>query len=385
MEAPEAYVRRVLANTAISQARRSFLRHEVIAGPRLPSPYGHPSRTAATPTSCLAVGLRAAAPPTRRGRPEVLRGPHRGAGRAGAGVLDRHGEVAGPRRDAVPATRGRCLGHRGGEGMNLDEESAHDVRVRVRAAGAAARGRARHPGSRPDQAATAARHAPGRCGSGGGRRDRHRGVRTSPSPPGRRPFPRRPPPRGLHPSPRPCWTGIARAAGAGPGTYRVWLGTGDDGDTLSAELRVPWRDWSSDGFGHRIWKEGAGGSVMLNVLRAQRPGRLAAVHPDRRPRARRHGGRRGRSPQRPPSVHGRRRTDGCTRPSDGRRSTCKSERTACDASRPRTSTTSRRSTRATAATTTSRRRLRHRPRAPGRRRPLGVRPRGAEHRRGSAP
>ena len=29
MEAPEAYVRRVLANTAISQARRSFLRHEV--------------------------------------------------------------------------------------------------------------------------------------------------------------------------------------------------------------------------------------------------------------------------------------------------------------------------------------------------------------------
>ena len=29
MEAPEAYVRRVLANTAISQSRRSFRRHEV--------------------------------------------------------------------------------------------------------------------------------------------------------------------------------------------------------------------------------------------------------------------------------------------------------------------------------------------------------------------
>ena len=61
-----------------------------------------------------------------------------------------------------------------------------------------------------------------------------------------------------------------------PGTYRVWLGTGDDGDTLSAELRVPWRDWSSDGFGHRIWKEGAGGSVMLNVYE---PSALAGSQP----------------------------------------------------------------------------------------------------------
>ena len=38
MAAPEAYVRRVIANTAISSSRRSFLHHEVIPGelPELP-------------------------------------------------------------------------------------------------------------------------------------------------------------------------------------------------------------------------------------------------------------------------------------------------------------------------------------------------------------
>ena len=49
------------------------------------------------------------------------------------------------------------------------------------------------------------------------------------------------------------------------GTYRVWLGTGDDGNALSADLRVPWADWSSYGYVHRVWKESSAGSVMLNV------------------------------------------------------------------------------------------------------------------------
>ncbi len=49
------------------------------------------------------------------------------------------------------------------------------------------------------------------------------------------------------------------------GTYRVWLGSGDDGNALSAELRVPWPDWSSYGYVHRVWKESGDGSVMLNV------------------------------------------------------------------------------------------------------------------------
>ena len=39
MVAPEAYVRRVLANTAISQSRRSFLHHEVVR-PELPERVG---------------------------------------------------------------------------------------------------------------------------------------------------------------------------------------------------------------------------------------------------------------------------------------------------------------------------------------------------------
>ena len=61
-----------------------------------------------------------------------------------------------------------------------------------------------------------------------------------------------------------------------PGTYRVWLGTGDDGDRLSVELRVPWRDWSSDGFSHHIRKDDDGGRVTLNVYE---PSGLAGSQP----------------------------------------------------------------------------------------------------------
>ena len=49
------------------------------------------------------------------------------------------------------------------------------------------------------------------------------------------------------------------------GTYRIPLGTGDDGNALNAELRVPWPDWSSQGYVHRVWKESGDGSVVLNV------------------------------------------------------------------------------------------------------------------------
>ena len=50
------------------------------------------------------------------------------------------------------------------------------------------------------------------------------------------------------------------------GTYRIPLGTGDDGNALIAELRVPWPDWSSHGYVHRVWKESDDdASVVLNV------------------------------------------------------------------------------------------------------------------------
>ena len=84
------------------------------------------------------------------------------------------------------------------------------------------------------------------------------------------------------------------------GTYRVWLGTGDDGNALSAELRVPWRDWSSQGYVHRVWKESGDGSVVLNVyepvaIAGSRPcdSSLGARGPAP---ARRHGVRGGRPP-----------------------------------------------------------------------------------------
>jgi len=49
------------------------------------------------------------------------------------------------------------------------------------------------------------------------------------------------------------------------GTYRVALGIGDTGRALSGELHVPWDDWASDGFAHRVWKESGAGSVLLSV------------------------------------------------------------------------------------------------------------------------
>lgn len=49
------------------------------------------------------------------------------------------------------------------------------------------------------------------------------------------------------------------------GTYRVALGIGDDGKTLSGQLHVPWSDWASDSFHHRVWKESGGGAVGLHV------------------------------------------------------------------------------------------------------------------------
>ncbi|GAA4400726.1 hypothetical protein GCM10023168_09760 [Fodinibacter luteus] len=49
------------------------------------------------------------------------------------------------------------------------------------------------------------------------------------------------------------------------GTHRVRLGIGDEGEPLSAQLLLPWSDWASDGFRHRVWKESGGGSVGLSV------------------------------------------------------------------------------------------------------------------------
>ena len=49
------------------------------------------------------------------------------------------------------------------------------------------------------------------------------------------------------------------------GTYRVALGIGDSGKALSGELHVPWGDWASDGFAHRVWKKSGAGSVVLSV------------------------------------------------------------------------------------------------------------------------
>lgn len=60
------------------------------------------------------------------------------------------------------------------------------------------------------------------------------------------------------------------------GTYRVGLGIGDDGKSLRGELVVPWSDWASDGFLHRIWKESSAGSVVLNVYE---PKALAGPQP----------------------------------------------------------------------------------------------------------
>lgn len=60
------------------------------------------------------------------------------------------------------------------------------------------------------------------------------------------------------------------------GTYRVGLGVGDDGKPLSGELQVPWGDWASDGFLHRVWKDSGAGSVVLNVYE---PKSLAGPQP----------------------------------------------------------------------------------------------------------
>ncbi len=60
------------------------------------------------------------------------------------------------------------------------------------------------------------------------------------------------------------------------GTYRVGLGIGDDGKSLSGELHVPWSDWASNGFLHRVWKESGAGSVVLNVYE---PKALAGTQP----------------------------------------------------------------------------------------------------------
>jgi hypothetical protein len=60
------------------------------------------------------------------------------------------------------------------------------------------------------------------------------------------------------------------------GTYRVGLGIGDDSKSLSGQLQVPWSDWASDGFLHRVWKDSGPGSVVLNVYE---PKALAGPQP----------------------------------------------------------------------------------------------------------
>ncbi len=60
------------------------------------------------------------------------------------------------------------------------------------------------------------------------------------------------------------------------GTYRVGLGIGDDSKFLHGQLQVPWSDWASDGFLHRVWKDSGPGSVVLNVYE---PKALAGPQP----------------------------------------------------------------------------------------------------------
>lgn len=61
-----------------------------------------------------------------------------------------------------------------------------------------------------------------------------------------------------------------------PGTYRVGLGIGDDGKSLSGQMLVPWNDWASDFLRHRVWKDSGPGSVVLNVYE---PKALAGPQP----------------------------------------------------------------------------------------------------------
>lgn len=73
----------------------------------------------------------------------------------------------------------------------------------------------------------------------------------------------------------PTWDCVASQC-LNAGIYRVGLGIGDDGKPLSGELHVPWSDWASDSFRHRIWKESDAGSVVLNVYE---PKALAGPEP----------------------------------------------------------------------------------------------------------
>ena len=103
MESPEAYVRTLMVNAVISDARRPGAPARVAEGGAARAPAAAGGRTGRRPPAVVAAGVRPARAATGGGRAALLRGPRRARGRRRARLRRRHGEVADPRRD--PALR----------------------------------------------------------------------------------------------------------------------------------------------------------------------------------------------------------------------------------------------------------------------------------------
>ena len=115
MEFPEAYVRRMLANTLVSSRRRAWIGEQ--PWDELPETAGALRRDAgAGPVLDLAAGVRAARSAAGSDRAALLRGSERGADRRRSRLCGRHREVTVVGGDRGPPSGPGRNRRRGGGG-----------------------------------------------------------------------------------------------------------------------------------------------------------------------------------------------------------------------------------------------------------------------------